>query len=191
MKEIILASKSPRRSELLKQIGLNFQILSLEVDESPLPGLSPSELVERLALSKASAVAAIVDDGIVIGADTVVVCGQRVLGKPLDEDDAVNMLKLLQGTDHEVCTGIALVDAGSGACLVGHEKTRVFFRTADEEEIRRYVATGEPDDKAGAYAVQGLAAVFISRLEGCYTNVVGLPVARLTEMLKTFGYNVL
>lgn len=191
MKELILASSSPRRRELLKQLGLEFRTLACPVDETPPPGLSPFELVELLAVRKAMAAARMLEDGIVIGADTVVVWHGRVLGKPCDEEDAVEMLRRLQGIAHEVYTGVALVDAGSRKVLIEHEKTRVFFRSLREEEIRRYVATGEPMDKAGAYAVQGLAAIFINGIEGCYTNVVGLPLARLAEMLKQFGYNVL
>lgn len=191
MKELILASASPRRWELLKQIGLEFRTLVCPVDETPLPGLSPFELVQLLAVRKAMAVAGTLDDGIVIGADTVVVWHGQVLGKPSGEEDAVEMLRRLQGDVHEVYTGVALVDAGTGKVLVDHEKTRVFFRAIDEDEIRRYVATGEPLDKAGAYAVQGLGAIFVKGLEGCYTNVVGLPLARLAEMLKQSGYNVL
>ena len=191
MKNLILASSSPRRAELLKQIGLNFQIMVCDVDETPLPGMSPPELVEILAERKAAAVARNLHDGIVLGADTVVVWHGQVLGKPRSEEEAFGMLVKLQGSAHDVYTGVALIDVSSGKILVGHEKTRVFFRTMEEEEIRRYVASGEPLDKAGAYGVQGLAAIFINRLEGCYTNVVGLPLARLSVMLKAVGYNVL
>lgn len=191
MKKLILASSSPRRAELMKQIGLNFEIKVSSVDEALLPGLRPPELVERLAESKAAAVARELNDGIVIGADTVVVWREQVLGKPLSEAEAFDMLSKLQGGVHEVFTGVALIDARSGKVLVSHEKTRVFFRAVEEEEISRYVASGEPFDKAGAYGVQGLAAIFIRRLEGCYTNVVGLPLARLSVMLKDFGFKVL
>lgn len=191
MKKLILASSSPRRAELMKQIGLNFEIKVSSVDEALLPGLSPPELVERLAESKAAAVARELNDGIVIGADTVVVWREQVMGKPLSEAEAFDMLSKLQGGVHEVFTGVALIDVRSGKVLVSHEKTRVFFRAVEEEEISRYVASREPFDKAGAYGVQGLAAIFIRRLEGCYTNVVGLPLARLSVMLKDFGFKVL
>lgn len=155
-----------------------------EVEETLTPGLEPAAQVELFALRKANAVAATLDRGIVIGADTVVVQGGRVLGKPVDAQEAVEMLQLLQGKGHEVYTGVALVDARSSVKLVEHVMTRVFFNAMSEETIRRYVATGEPLDKAGAYAVQGRAALFINRLEGCYYNVVGLPLARLATMLK-------
>ncbi|MCL6610617.1 MAG: Maf family protein [Peptococcaceae bacterium] len=190
-KELILASSSPRRQELLKQLGLGFRTLVRPVDETPPPGLEPCELVELLAVRKAVAAARTLEDGIVIGADTVVVWRGQVLGKPSGGEEAVAMLLKLQGDVHEVYTGVALVDAAAGKVLTGHEKTRVHFRPLAEDEIRRYVATGEPMDKAGAYAVQGRAAVFVRGLEGCYTNVVGLPLARLAEMLARFGYNVL
>lgn len=191
MKNLILASSSPRRAELLKQIGLNYQIMVCDVDETLLPGMSPPELVEFLAERKAAAVARNLHEGIVLGADTVVVWQGQVLGKPLNEEDAFSMLVKLQGSTHDVYTGVALIDVHSGKIMVGHEKTRVFFRNIEEDEIRRYVASGEPLDKAGAYGVQGLAAIYINKLEGCYTNVVGLPLARLSVMLKAIGYNVL
>lgn len=191
MKNLILASSSPRRAELLKQIGLNCQIMVCDVDETLLPGMSPPELVEFLAERKAAAVARNLHEGIVLGADTVVVWQGQVLGKPLNEEDAFSMLVKLQGSTHDVYTGVALIDVHSGKIMVGHEKTRVFFRNIEEDEIRRYVASGEPLDKAGAYGAQGLAAIYINKLEGCYTNVVGLPLARLSVMLKAIGYNVL
>lgn len=191
MKRLILASSSPRRAELLKQIGLDFEIKAGSVDEPLLPGLSPPELVECLAESKAAAVARELNDGIVIAADTVVVWQGQILGKPLDGEEAFDMLSKLQGSVHEVFTGVALIDVRSGKILVEHEKTRVFFRAMERAEISRYVASGEPLDKAGAYGVQGLASIFIKRLEGCYSNVVGLPLARLSQMLKVFGIEVL
>lgn len=191
MKKLILASSSPRRAELLRQIGLTFEVKVCSVEETFPPGLSPGNLVEYLAERKAAAVAGELNDGIVIGADTVVVWRGQVLGKPLDEEEAFHMLFKLQDCAHEVYTGVALIDACSGKVLTGHEKTRVCFRTMEEEEIRRYIASGEPYDKAGAYGIQGLAAIFIKKLEGCYTNVVGLPLARLSVMLKEFNYEVL
>ncbi len=175
----------------MKQLGLNFRILACPVDETAPPGLSPPELVKMLAMRKAMATAGMLDNGIVIGADTVVVWRREVLGKPSGQEDAIKMLTCLQGDMHEVYTGVALVDAANGKAQAGHEKTKVFFRSLDEAEIRRYVATGEPMDKAGAYAVQGLGAVFIKGLEGCYTNVVGLPLTKFAEMLRHFGYNIL
>ncbi|MCL6635189.1 MAG: Maf family protein [Peptococcaceae bacterium] len=191
MQPIILASSSPRRAELLRQIGLKYETLVYPVDETPVPGLSPSALVEKLSEKKALAVAEKLRQGLVIGADTVVVRQGEVLGKPADFEEAVKMLKRLQGAPHEVFTGLALVDAANGRAVVRHEKTRVFFRNLQDDEIRRYVDTGEPMDKAGAYGVQGIAAIFIEKIEGCYSNVVGLPLALLAKMLGEFGFSVL
>jgi septum formation protein len=190
-RQLILASSSPRRSELLKQLGLEFRTIPCKVEETSPPGMNPSDMVEMLAARKARAVAALLDDGIVIGADTVVVLDNQALGKPADLKDSVEMLPRLQGKSHEVYTGVALADAGRRKIIIDHAKTRVYFKPLQEAEIRKYVSTGEPLDKAGAYAVQGLAAMFITRLEGCYTNVVGLPLAKLADMLQEFGYRVL
>ncbi|WP_312038058.1 Maf family protein [Pelotomaculum terephthalicicum] len=187
----MLASSSPRRAALLKQIGLNFRVIVCDLEEHTPPGLQPFEVVERLAARKAMFVADSLAEGIVVGADTVVVWRGQLLGKPSCAEDAVEMLKRLQGNVHEVLTGVALVDAGSGKAEVGHEQSRVMFRPLDEEEIRRYVATGEPLDKAGSYGAQGIGAVFVERIEGSYTNIVGLPLAKLSLMLKNFGCSVL
>lgn len=149
------------------------------------------EMVQYLAAAKARCVADNLADGIVVGADTVVVWQGLVLGKPSGAEEAVEMLQRLQNSTHEVYTGVALVDAGSGKMEVGYDKTRVIFRPLAGAEIRRYVATGEPLDKAGAYGAQGIGAIFIERIEGSYTNVVGLPLARLSLMLKHFDYDVL
>jgi len=189
--KIVLASASPRRAELLRHVGLEFEVMVSEVEEKLTPDLEPAAQVEQLALRKASAVAAALDRGIVIGADTVVVQEGRILGKPADAQEAIEMLQLLQGKGHEVYTGVALVDAKSSVKLVEHEMTRVFFNALSEETIRRYVATGEPLDKAGAYAIQGKAALFINHIEGCYYNVVGLPLARLATMLRKLGYEII
>ncbi|WP_338091195.1 Maf family protein [Pelotomaculum isophthalicicum] len=187
----MLASSSPRRSALLEQIGLNFRVIVCDLEEHTPPGLQPFEVVERLAARKAMFVADRLTEGIVIGADTVVVWRGQLLGKPSCEQDAVEMLKRLQGSAHEVFTGVALVDAGNNKVEVSHEKTRVIFRPLDEEEIRRYVSTGEPSDKAGSYGAQGIGAIFIERIEGSYTNIVGLPMSKLSLMLKKFGYDIL
>jgi septum formation protein len=224
VRKIILASSSPRRAELLQQIGLPFDICVCPVDEFCLPGLAPHVLVEVLATRKAAAVAKTAWEGLVIGADTVVVWQEQVLGKPGDENEAMQMLQKLSGDTHAVYTGVALLDPASGRSLVRHEKTRVHFKRLEEDEIRRYVATGEPLDKsggyaptmyrlnesskslrgslkeenslpkgtgkAGAYAIQGIGALFVERIEGDYTNVVGLPLCLLGKMLKEFGLNI-
>ncbi len=172
-------------------LGLSFQVLNQTVDETTPPDLPPATVVELLAERKAKAVAENLRRGLVIGADTIVVWRGQILGKPTDFGQAVTMLQCLQGCQHEVFTGLAVVEASSGKAVTLHERTRVIFRRIEDEEILSYVATGEPMDKAGAYAVQGIGAIFIQRIEGCYTNVIGLPLARLAEVLKQFNYNIL
>ncbi|MHB1042087.1 MAG: Maf family protein [Eubacteriales bacterium] len=191
MRKIILASSSPRRSGLLRQIGISFEVRALPVDEFFNPGAEPHELVEQLAWRKAAAVAALCREGLVLGADTVVALRGRVLGKPGSRDDAVRMLEMLSGNTHDVYTGVALLDIESGRSLLRHEKTRVTFKHLEEGEIRRYAATGESFGKAGSYAVQGRAAVFIRSIEGCYSNVVGLPLSLLADMFKELGWPVI
>ncbi|OPX87914.1 MAG: Septum formation protein Maf [Pelotomaculum sp. PtaB.Bin104] len=222
MKELILASASPRRSQLLKQLGLDYRVMICNQEENTPPGLKPAEVVELLAERKAMAVAEVLNDGIVIGADTVVVWQGQVLGKPSGDQEAEEMLNGLQGGAHDVYTGVAVVDAGSRKIEVGHEITRVIFRPVGMDEIRRYVASGEPLDKAGpcvspvgqdsaypadglsnednaspkgtgcagAYAIQGIGAIFVERIEGDYTNVVGLPLPLLYQMLNKMDYNI-
>lgn len=192
MTPIFLASSSPRRRALLEQAGIPFTLLTPQVDEEMDGDLPPPhQLVERLARRKAAAGARLVDRGLVIGADTVVVFQGRVLGKPADLAGAEEMLRLLQGASHDVFTGLAVIEQPGGRILSGWERTRVTFRPLTDEEIRLYAATGEPADKAGAYAAQGLGAIFITSIEGCYFNVVGLPLARLAVMLAEFGVDVM
>ncbi|MCL6610531.1 MAG: Maf family protein [Peptococcaceae bacterium] len=191
MPPIYLASASPRRRELLEQLGLPFTVVVRSVDENIAGPLPPGRMVEVLAEKKARKVAVELDRGLVIGSDTVVVWRDRVLGKPGSRKEALEMLACLQGDDHSVYSGLAVIDVETGAVHVSHERTRVFFRPAAKDELEMYVDTGEPMDKAGGYAVQGLGAVFVSRIEGCYSNVVGLPLARLARVLKEFGVDVL
>ncbi|MBC7105532.1 MAG: septum formation inhibitor Maf [Firmicutes bacterium] len=188
---IVLASASPRRRALLRQLGLPFRVVPSRVREEVPAGLAPGARVERLAELKARDVAARVRRGLVIGADTVVVVDGRVLGKPADPADAEVMLALLQGRWHEVYTGVAVAAAGGERALVAHERTCVAFKPLDPERIRRYVGTGEPLDKAGAYAIQGRAAAFVAGIRGCYSNVVGLPLGRLADLLEEFGVRVI
>ena len=190
MKRLILASASPRRRELLRQAGFTFEVVAPEVDETYPGGEDPAAFAERLALAKAAQIAqrfAAKDDVVVLGADTVVVADGEVLGKPVSADDARAMLRKLSGIAHRVITGVALAAPGAARRAVGHEVTRVFFRPLTEEEITAYVATGEPLDKAGAYAAQGRAARFVTRVEGCYFNVVGLPVALVDRLLRDWN----
>lgn len=181
---LILASQSPRRQELLRRSGFVFQLCPASIAETPLPGELPEEYVQRLANEKARAVEASPDD-IVLGADTVVVVDRLILEKPQNQADAARMLRLLSGREHEVLTGICLL---SGEKLVlDLARTKVRFSPLSAREIRDYVASGEPMDKAGAYAIQGLASRFVERIEGCYFNVVGLPVSLVYRRLRDFG----
>ena len=189
---LILASKSPRRRELLAQMGLtDFEIHPALGEELAQPDLPPPELVQALALYKAQEVAqAFAQSGdVVIGADTIVVLDGQVLGKPHDEAHALAMLTALSGREHHVYTGVAVLQ--DGRALVQVEDTAVWFRNASEGELRRYIATGEPMDKAGAYGIQGRGGLLVSRIQGDYTNVVGLPIVRLASMLAQFGVTVL
>ncbi len=187
---IILASNSPRRRELLAQIGLAFTVAPSHVDESVLPGEAPVSYAERVAQDKARAAAKQAGKGIVIAADTIVVVGGAILGKPADAADARRMLTELSGREHEVVTGLAVMDAASEQCVTRISITKVWFRDLTEREIASYVATGEPLDKAGAYGIQGRGALLVERIEGCYSNVVGLPLSLLGEMLREFGISL-
>lgn len=184
---IILASNSPRRRELLAQIGIrDFQILSPDVDETVEPGLSPARMVETLSLRKAQAAAGRAGaEDLILAADTVVALDGRVLGKPRDQEDAFAMLSALSGREHRVYTGVTVLRGGQAA--TEHEETAVAFRALSPEEIRDYIATGEPMDKAGAYGIQGVGALLVQGIRGDYCNVVGLPVFRLGRMLSGFG----
>ena len=184
---LILASASPRRRELLKNAGVDFEVRPGAVVESVGAGESPEDFARRAAREKALDVAAAVPAGaLVLGADTVVVMGNEILGKPTGSEDAARMLQKLSGSTHRVITGVCLVRAPAGIEAEEHETTLVTFRRLDEKEIQDYLATGEPFDKAGAYGIQGFASRFVTRIEGCYFNVVGLPVARVVELLKPF-----
>jgi septum formation protein len=182
---LILASASPRRRELLAQAGFTFQVRPAHIPEDPLLNEDPIAYVTRLAREKAQVVFNAVHDAetVVLGADTTVTLDNHILGKPDDSADAARMLRLLSGRTHRVITGIAVVTAS--ATEVAAEVTAVRFLTLREEEIAAYIATGEPMDKAGAYAIQGRAARWIPRIEGCYFNVVGLPLALVSTLLES------
>jgi nucleoside triphosphate pyrophosphatase len=184
---LVLASASPRRAEILRAVGWPFEKLAVSIDESIRQGEGAAPYVERLAREKAEAAAAQTGAGsLVLGADTTVVVGEEILAKPTDEEDARRMLRLLSGRWHEVLTGVALVRGGeSGALRVAHERTRVRFAEMSEAEIDWYAGTGEPRDKAGAYAVQGRAALFIEEISGDYWNVVGLPIQLVYRLART------
>ena len=186
--ELVLASGSPRRSEILKAVGWKFEKLVADVDETEFENENPPDYVVRLAREKALAVADKIESGTILGADTTVVVSNEIIGKPEDLNDAAEMLKKLSGRWHEVLTGIALVkkEAGEIEILADLERTKVKFFELSEAEINYLVENGEPLDKAGAYAVQGVAALFIERIEGDYWNVVGLPVQLVYRMAKNF-----
>lgn len=192
---LVLASTSPRRRELLASLQLPFEVVASHADEAVQPGLSPAEIVETLALRKAAAVAQIggqrQDNALIVGSDTIVVLDGEVLGKPMDEADAARMLALLQGRTHLVFTGVACIHTGTGEQRVGFRETSVIMKSLDAKTIASYVKTGEPADKAGAYAIQGLGATLIESIQGCYFNVVGLPLSLLSDMLSNFGIRVL
>ena len=186
---LILASASPRRAEILRDAGVPFTVLSSAVDETPYPGEAPQALVQRLADAKADLVAArAVGPAIVIAADTVVVLDGQVLGKPRSTDDARHMLEQLSGRTHSVHTGVSLIRLPDAERLQFVETTLVHFSRLTAEDISLYLATEEPYDKAGAYAIQGRAGRFIPRIEGCYYNVVGLPLEHLLASLRELGW---
>lgn len=188
---IILASSSPRRQEMLRNLGLDFIIHPSGTDESVDDGLKPEIIVELLAERKAADVAAHYQEGLVIGSDTIVVLEGKVLGKPKDEQDAFSMLSSLQGTSHSVFSGLAIIDAETGKRKTGYIETKVTMREVSSDEIRRYIATREPMDKAGAYAIQGLGSIFIEGIIGDYFSVVGLPVRLMADYLEQFGVSIL
>ncbi len=196
---LVLASASPRRQELLRNAGISFVVQASDIDETPLQGESAKDCAERLAREKALAVWRLRPSDLVLGADTVVVINDEILNKPVDGEDAARMLGMLSGRVHRVITGVCLVRRGpSGqgpgasdpACSVASESTSVTMSEIPYEEIRSYVESGEPMDKAGAYAIQGRASRWIPRIEGDYSNVVGLPVALVYRMLREAGFSV-
>jgi len=182
---LILASRSPRRRELLRGAGFDFDVRPSTVEETASPGETPEEFARRAAREKALEVAASAPpESLVLGADTVVVADGEILGKPANAPDAARMLRLLSGVTHRVITGVCIVRAPDRVEALAHETTFVTFRSLDNDELQDYLAGGEPFDKAGAYGIQGLASKFVTRVEGCYFNVVGLPVALVCDLLE-------
>jgi septum formation protein len=191
MKRIVLASASPRRKELLEQIGLRFEVEPSDYEEDIVPGSEPHEMARKLSLGKARAAARKHRNALIIAADTFVVFGDRVLGKPHSNAEAREMLRALNGQAHSVITGFTILDTETGKVLSRSVETRVHMRKLTLREIEDYVRTKEPLDKAGGYAIQGLGAVLVDRIEGDYFNVVGLPLSALAESLREFDVNVL
>lgn len=187
---LILASASPRRAELLSQIGISFTIIKPALEEKPDLKRKPHEIALALAEDKARFVAQKLDRGVVLAADTLVVFQGELMGKPVDIDDARRMLRLLSGSRHEVITGLVLLDAASGLVEKAYSKTTVWMKDLSEQEINDYVKGGEPLDKAGAYGIQGKAALFVDRIEGCYFNVVGLPLSLLYDMIQKMQFTI-
>ncbi len=188
MTTLYLASASPRRRELLTQIGVAFVTRVQPIDETPLPAEAPAAYVERLALAKAQAVFATLEDrhdAVVLGSDTAVVLDGRILGKPVDREDALSTLAALSGREHQVLTAVALVSATRAEARVVTSTVR--FKPLTQTQIEAYWATGEPCDKAGSYGIQGLAAVFVSQMQGSYSAVVGLPLCETAELLAQFA----
>ena len=185
---IILASQSPRRKELMGLFHIPFLVRAADIDETMDPGKAPFHEVARVSRLKAEATPH-TDDDVVIAADTIVVCDGQVLGKPADPADAARMLRLLSGKDHQVMTGLTVLRANT--CICHTEVTDIHFRPLTQKEIDSYVATGEPMDKAGAYGIQGGAALFVEKLSGDYYNVMGLPVCRLSQILRQIAPEIL
>jgi len=183
--DIILASASPRRTELLALAGIEFTVVPADIREDVLPGEAAADHVLRLSREKADAVAAAHDGRFFIGADTIVVLDGEILGKPVNDADALRMLAGLSGRDHEVITGFTVFDKVSGVHISRSVCTEVTFKKLEEREIAAYIATGCPMDKAGAYAIQGGAVHFVRSINGSYTNVIGLPMTELYEVLQT------
>jgi septum formation protein len=192
MKKIILASTSPRRQGLLQQIGLKFQVVPSKYREehSLISQLSPEKLAMHLAYGKAKDVANRVSSGVVIGADTFLFLNGKMIGKPNDSADAAKILRMISGKVIKVYSGIALIDKYSGKEVGDYEVTKIKLRRISDSEIKNYISTGEPLDKAGAIGIQGLGAIFISEIDGCYSNVMGLPLFCLAENLKKIGVNI-
>ena len=191
MKKIILASASPRRQELLEKIGLRFKVEPSNYEEDMPSGLEPHELARQISREKAKVVARKHKNAVVIAADTFIVFGDQILGKPHTTIEAREMLKTLSGQSHSVITGFSIIDTETEKTLSESVETKVYIKKMTRAEIDTYIKSKEPLDKAGAYAIQGLGAVIVEKIEGDYFNVIGLPLSALTEALKQFGINIL
>lgn len=191
-KRLVLASASPRRKEILRNLGLSFEVITSEAEEKTDSGIPPYMMVQQLAMLKGTYVALKTENALVISADTIVYLDGKVLGKPGDAENARQMLKMLSGKEHEVYTGICITDSGGGKSVSDYEMTKVKFRDLCDEEIERYINTGEPMDKAGGYGIQGKGCLLVEKINGDYLNVVGLPAAKLAGILKEeFNFNII
>jgi septum formation protein len=192
--KIILASNSPRRKEILSQLNLSFEVLPSDFEEAPVD-MEPQEMVQHFAYMKAFDVLSKLSseqkkDAYIIGSDTIVYCGQ-VMGKPRSDEDAYRMLKQLSGREHQVISGLSVIQADTGKSITDYETTTVWIRELTDREIMSYIASGEPMDKAGAYAIQGIGSLFVEKIHGCYFNVVGLPVSKLFKVMKEFEIDLI
>ena len=186
MNRIILASSSPRRKEMLERLNLNPIIVQSDIEEKLNPGETPEQISMSLAFSKSLEVSYDYKNDIVIGADTIVVFKGEILGKPKDDNDAYRMLKMLSGNVHEVITGISIIKADLNIKVVDYEITKVKFKELSSDRIIRYISTKEPNDKAGSYGIQDLGAILVEKIDGCYFNVVGLPLSKLDNLLDRY-----
>ncbi len=191
MRKIVLASSSPRRKDLLEHIGLSFDIVSSDFNESSVVEKTPKKTVEKLSLEKAMAIAPKYKDAVIIGADTIVVLKDKILGKPKDKKDAKHTLKMLSGTTHSIITAFTLIDTKTGRTITRSVASRVTMRKISDKQIDNYIKTGEPMDKAGSYAVQGYGSLLIERIEGNYFGIVGLPLNILRNELYKMGIKIL
>ncbi|MFW5749332.1 MAG: Maf family protein [Halanaerobium sp.] len=189
--KLVLASASPRREEILAQLNLKFTIVPSKIDESNFDQSDPIKLVKLLAEEKAKSVSKLVEDAIIIAADTVVVHDEKILGKPAGKLDAKKMLKKLSSDQHQVITGVAVLNSRSGERHLDYNITEVKMAELSEKEIENYVETGEPLDKAGSYAIQGFGALFVEEIRGSYYSVMGLPIHQLARLLDKFNYGIL
>ena len=188
MKKVILASKSPRRKSILEQVGLKFSIVASDFDETKIKFKTPQEMVKKLSFEKAKIVAAKHPKAVIIGADTTVIFKKEIIGKPKSKQDAIRILKLLSGNTHKIVTGFTVMEGKKS--ITGHVVSKAKFKKLSEQEIKAYVATNEPMDKAGGYGIQDKGGLFIEKIEGDYFNVVGLPIFAVSKALKEFGVEI-
>ncbi len=190
-RKIILASSSDRRKDLLTRLGINFTAMPSNIDERGYDKESPSEYVKQISLDKAAKVAGFVEDALIIAADTIVVYNEKILGKPKNENDAFDMIKFLNNTNHKVYTGLAIISADDKMHYIDYDMTEVYMRKIDDDEIERYIKTGEPMDKAGSYGIQGKGGIFVEKILGSYFTVMGLPIHKLSLALKSFSVDII
>lgn len=191
---ILLASNSPRRKEILSQLNIKFEVVPSEFEET-LIDMEPVELVEHFSYMKALDVfekfkGNLSEDTYILGSDTIVYCN-AIMGKPKSEEDAFQMLKALSNKEHQVISGLSIIQGSTGKVITMHETTKVWMRELEDREIFNYISSGEPVDKAGAYAIQGIGSLFVEKIQGCYFNVVGLPVNTLFKIMKNFDINLI